>query len=62
MATNDLLTLSEAAKKLKFSEKTVRKFIAEGKLEASKLGRSWRISPEDIDTFLSNGKTKKNKK
>lgn len=61
MANDDLLTLSEAAQKLKLSEKTVRKFISEGKLEASKLGRIWRISPKDIDTFLSNSKTKKGK-
>ena len=41
---------------MQLTEKAVRDYIVEGKLEASKLGRIWRISESDIKKFLENMK------
>ena len=50
----ELLTISQTALYLKLSEKTVRRLINEGHLQASKLGnRSWRIRACDIDNYVS---------
>ena len=49
----ELLTVSQAATYLQLSEKTVRRLIREGSLQASKLSnRSWRIRSCDIDEYL----------
>lgn len=55
----ELLTVSQTAQYLKISEKTVRRLINSGKLQASKLGeRCWRVKTCDIESYLvatSNG-------
>lgn len=49
----DILTVSQVAKYLQISDKTVRRLIADGKLTASKVGgRSWRIKKTDIEKYL----------
>lgn len=61
----ELLTISQTAQYLKLSEKTVRRLIADGRLQASKLGeRCWRIQACDIEDFIkssSNGINQTNK-
>lgn len=58
--SNELLTVAQAAKYLKVSDKTVRRLISDNKLLAAKVGnRSWRIKESDIEAYLqahSNGK------
>lgn len=50
----ELLTVAQTAKYLQLSEKTVRRMIGEGTLQASKLNnRTWRIRTCDIDSYLS---------
>lgn len=44
-------TVSEAAKKYRKSEKTIRAMIRSGKIEAIKFGRDWRIIPFDHYRF-----------
>ena len=52
--TTDILTVSQTAKYLQLSEKTVRRLIWNGTLPASKLGnRSWRIRSCDIESYLA---------
>lgn len=55
----ELLTVSQTAEYLQLSEKTVRRLIGNGSLQASKIGnRSWRIRACDIDDYIlstSNG-------
>lgn len=46
------LTVEQVAMALGLSEKTVRKYINEGELKAFKLGTSWKISPQDLETFI----------
>jgi excisionase family DNA binding protein len=48
----ELFTVKEAAAYLKITEQAVRDYIASGQLEASKLGRVWRITETDIIKFL----------
>lgn len=51
----ELLTVSQTASYLKLSEKTVRRLISNGSLQASKVSnRSWRIRACDIDSYISN--------
>jgi len=56
----DIFTISQVAKYLQISEKTVRRLIANGELIASKVGgRSWRIKETEIEQYLNantNGK------
>ncbi|MCL1852813.1 MAG: helix-turn-helix domain-containing protein [Peptococcaceae bacterium] len=56
----ELLTISQTAKYLKLSEKTIRRLISDNRLTASKVGnRTWRIKTSDIEEYIqanSNGK------
>lgn len=57
----ELLTISQTAEYLKLSEKTVRRLIANGSLQASKLGeRCWRVRLSDVDAYIE--ETSNNKK
>lgn len=51
---DDLLSPEDAAKVLKVSRRTVDKFLREGSLSGSKIGRFWRIKPDDLDNFIEN--------
>lgn len=46
------LTVEQVAASLGLSEKTVRNYINKGELKAFKLGTSWKISPQDLETFI----------
>lgn len=47
-----LHSLQEVAERFGVNERTVRRWIGSGALQAYKLGHQWRISQTDIDTFL----------
>lgn len=49
---NDFYTIDKVAKILDLHHKTIRKFIKEGKINASKVGKQWRISSRDLNLFL----------
>ncbi len=44
--------IDQVAEILGMHHKTIRKFITEGKLGASKVGKQWRISNESLNTFM----------
>jgi excisionase family DNA binding protein len=48
-----MLSIREAAEFFLVSDKTVRRWIASGELHAHKLGRQWRLAPEEIERFLA---------
>ncbi len=48
-----LLTLHEVAEILKIHYQTVRTYIQEGQITAIKIGRNWRVKPEDLEEFVS---------
>lgn len=45
-------TINKIAEILGMHHKTIRKFITEGKLPASKVGKQWRISEHDLSIFM----------
>jgi excisionase family DNA binding protein len=47
-----LLSIAEVAEYCAVSEKTVRRWIDSKQLRALRLGRQWRIAPEDLESFL----------
>ena len=47
-----LLTPAEVAKCLQINEHTVLDWLRNGLLRGFKLGKAWRVSPEDFEDFL----------
>jgi excisionase family DNA binding protein len=45
-------TPATLAKRLKVSERTIRKWVSEGRLASYKIGASRRFDPADVDAFL----------
>ena len=56
----EVYTTQQAAEILQINIQTLRKWIREGKLPASKLGSDYRITGEDIKSFLDATKVNKN--
>ena len=55
-------TVEEVAKQLRVNARTVRSWIASGELIALDVGREYRISQTDLNTFIEKRKTDKRKK
>lgn len=53
-----ILTPEQAAKILQIHPMTILKYIKQGKLRGSKLGRVYRIKEEDLYKFLDDNSTK----
>lgn len=47
----EFFTVSEVANKLKLHAKTVLNFVHEGQLKAMRIGKQYRITPEDLAAF-----------
>nr|WP_314465030.1 helix-turn-helix domain-containing protein [uncultured Clostridium sp.] len=45
-------TITQVAEMLNLHHKTIRNFINSGKLNASRMGKQWRITQEDLDLFV----------
>lgn len=45
-------SVAKVAQMLDIHEKTVQRYIREGKLKASKIGKAWRISGHDLSIFM----------
>ncbi|MBI2063299.1 MAG: helix-turn-helix domain-containing protein [Candidatus Yanofskybacteria bacterium] len=62
MTKKKFLTLREAAKYLRVSERSLYRYISSGRLKATKVGY-WRISESDLEAFIrSRSNIKKPKK
>ena len=59
---DEILTAEQVAKILQVHPFTVLKFIKQGKLKASKLGRVYRIRRRDVDEFLDSQAEKAEKR
>lgn len=46
-------TVEEAESILKVKGKSIRNYIKDGKLKASKIGKRWVIRQEDIEKFIN---------
>lgn len=51
-------TVAQAAQLLQLHEKTVQRFIREGKLTANKVGRSYRISSHELSLYTGEEKVR----
>ena len=49
---NELLTLEEAAARLKIAPKTMRDWLRTGKMRGVKTGKYWRVREQDVDAFV----------
>ncbi len=49
-------TVEEVAKLLRVSIPTVRQLIENGELKATRVGRQYRISEDDLNEFINRGK------
>src|SRR6056297_1356505 len=49
-------TVQQIAQLLDLHEKTVQRYIREGKIKAQKVGKSWRVAKENLDTFTGKSK------
>lgn len=54
--TVELLTTDDVAALVRLSAETIRDAIRDGDLKASKLRGQWRIHPDDLATWLDNGR------
>lgn len=59
---NQFYTIDKVAEILGMHHKTIRKFITEGKLVASKVGKQWRISGHDLSIFMEKNNVNMNDK
>jgi excisionase family DNA binding protein len=48
-----MLTVDQVAEHLAISTKTVRRWIADGRLNAHQIGRQLRISERDLQVFVA---------
>lgn len=51
MIDNSFYTVEQISEMLNLHEKTVQRYIREGKLRASKIGKGWRVSGHDLSVF-----------
>lgn len=51
-AVKEIMTPGQVADYLQLSKDTVYRYIREGKLTASRLGRNYRVPRENVDLFL----------
>mgnify|MGYP001099184755 CR=1 FL=1 len=50
----DYYTVDQISDMLKIHPKTIQRYIREGKLRATKIGKSWRITGHDLSVFIEN--------
>ncbi len=49
-------SVEQISKMLKIHQKTIQRYIREGKLRANKIGKSWRITGHDLSVFIESEK------
>ncbi len=54
-------TIYQVADQLEMSHKTIRNFISDGRLKASKVGKQWRIAEADLESFMNQGESTEDK-
>ncbi len=52
MINEKLLTPVDVANRLQVDERTVTQWLRKGRLRGFKVGKEWRISPDDLQAFL----------
>lgn len=49
------LTLQEVSEIVNITRRTLYNYIKAGKLEAVKVGKEWRVTPQEVERFLKHG-------
>ncbi len=57
----EFYTVDQISKMLNIHQKTIQRYIREGKLRATKIGKSWRVSGHDLSSFTENNEAAYNK-
>lgn len=55
MADIKVYTLDEVAEILKTTKRTLYTYVKDGKLQAVKLGKYWRVTEDNLQSFLDKG-------
>ncbi len=58
MNNEKLLTPVDVANRLQVSERTVTQWLRKGHLRGFKIGKTWRVSVEDLEAYLEAGANK----
>lgn len=61
MRDEELLTVEDAAKRVKVHPETIRGWIRSGELPAVDIGGKYRIYPNDLEAFLRRRRTTRDK-
>ena len=56
----DYYTVDQISSMLNIHPKTIQRYIREGKLYATKIGKSWRIAGHDLSVFMEKDNLEKN--
>ena len=48
-----MITIAQAAEEWQVGERTLRRYIAQGRLRAYRMGRLLRLRPEDVDALFT---------
>ncbi len=54
--SNEYYTVEQISNMLAIHPKTIQRYIREGKLRASKIGKGWRVSGHDLSVFVENNR------
>ena len=54
--SNEYYTVEQISNMLAIHPKTIQRYIREGKLCASKIGKGWRVSGHDLSVFVENNR------
>jgi excisionase family DNA binding protein len=60
-SNNNLLTPEQVAGILQVHILTIYGYIRDGKLDAIRLGRSYRITPQDLEQFIESNRIRNNR-
>jgi excisionase family DNA binding protein len=52
----DYYTVEQISEMLDIHPKTIQRYIREGKLRATKIGKSWRVTGHDISVFMESNR------
>lgn len=47
-----MMTIHDVAASLNVDERTVRELIRKNELRAIKIGKEWRVTPDDLDAYV----------
>ena len=57
-----ILTVEQAAEKLRMTTKVVREYLRVGKLPGRKVGRAWRVLESDLERWISTGQSERGRR